>query len=466
MTDFCPAYPTPRKTKAPMWRAFFSARYSWLDMLYERSYAMHMGQISLLHSTLFMVNQPSCVHQVLEHNVDNYPKHTLLHEALKPLLGDSIFTTNGAQWQRQRQMMNPSFAQARVQVAFTHMQQATDAMMERIKLWDMHQPHDVQEEMTLVTADIIFRTIFSQGIDSAQAKHIFEAFTEYQALSSKITLPAAYGFKWLTPFWLHKRSRAAAHTIRVQLAAMIAPRFTQRDAVIDQAPSDILGSLLQARDAHTGERFDQDELLNQVAMLFLAGHETSASALSWALHLLAHSPDIQTRMHDEVVQVAGDSPLQATQLKSLELTWNVFRETLRLYPPVGFIARSVTSADTMRDKQLKAGDSVVVSPWLIQRHRTLWDAPDAFRPDRFNEAAGRASAKDAYLPFSAGPRVCIGASFAMQEAALILSTLARKFHITPLADHTPQPVGRLTIRSANGIWIALAPRTIQNAATL
>lgn len=458
MTNFCPAYPPPRKTKAPMWRAFFSARHSWLDMLYERSYAMHMGQISLINSTLFMVNQPSCVHQVLDENVDNYPKHDLMHEALKPLLGDSIFTTNGAQWQRQRQMMNPSFAQARVQVAFTHMAEATRAMLERITQWDLTQHHDVQEEMTLVTADIIFRTIFSQSIDNAQAKRIFEAFTTYQALSPKITMPAAYGLKWLTPFWLRGRSNAAAATIRQELGAMIAPRFAQRDAVGDTPATDILGSLLQARDAQTGERFDQGELLNQVAMLFLAGHETSASALSWALHLLAHSPDIQARMHDEASQVTGNRPLRATDLKALELTWNVFRETLRLFPPVGFFARSVRSTDSMRDKTIKAGDSVVISPWLIHRHRNLWDDPDAFKPDRFNEAAGRASAKDAYLPFSAGPRVCIGASFAMQEAALILSTLVRKFHITPLAGHSPEPVGRLTIRSANGIWIALTPR--------
>jgi cytochrome P450 len=459
MSDFCPVYPPPRKTKAPVWRAFFSARHSWLDSLYERSYAMHVGQISLINSTLFMVNQPSCVHQVLEQNVANYPKHELMHEALRPLLGDSIFTTNGSQWQRQREMMNPSFAQTRIQVAFTHMQQATDAMLKRMQQWDVSRHHDIQEEMTLVTADIIFRTIFSQSIDSGQAKRIFDAFTHYQALSPKITLPAVYGLKWLVPFWLRRSSDRAANEIRTQLADMIAPRFAARDAVADQSPSDILGSLLQAHDPDTGERFSADELLNQVAMLFLAGHETSASALSWALHLLSHSPDIQTRMRQEVQSATQGAPLQASQLKGLDLTWNVFKETLRLFPPVGFFARSVQATDTMRDKTLKKGDSVVIAPWLIHRHRELWAQPDAFKPDRFAQAAGRASARDAYLPFGAGPRVCIGASFALQEAALILSTLVSKYHITPLAQHTPEPVGRLTIRSANGIWIQLTPHT-------
>jgi len=458
MTAFCPVYPKPRQSKAPAWRAFFSARHSWLDALYERSYAMQMGQVSLVNSTLFMVNEPTCVHQVLSSKVDNYPKHHLLGEALRPLLGESIFTTNGAQWQRQRQMMNPSFAQARIQVAFGHMQEATDAMLQRIAQWDLNTSHDVQEEMTHVTADIIFRTIFSTSIDSEHAAEIFAAFSEYQALSPRLTLPLVYGLKWLVPFWLRQRSDKAAQRIRQHLMAIIAPRFAQRDAVADQAPSDILGSLLQAKDEATGERFSSEELLNQVAMLFLAGHETSASALSWALHLLAHSPAIQERMHQEVSSIAGNAALQADQLKSLALTWNVFRETLRLFPPVGFFARGVAAQDHMRDKTLKPGDSLVIAPWLIHRHRGLWERPDEFDPDRFTQAAGKASAREAYLPFSAGPRVCIGAAFAHQEAALILATIVRRYRLTPAPHHTPQPVGRLTIRSANGMLLHLTER--------
>jgi cytochrome P450 len=458
MSVFCPVYPTPRKSKIPPWRAFFSARHSWLDTLYERSYSMQMGQVSLLNSTLFMVNEPTCVHQVLSAKVDNYPKHSLLGEALRPLLGESIFTTNGAQWQRQRQMMNPSFAQARIHVAFEHMQQATLAMLQRIAQWDLKASHDVQEEMTHVTADVIFRTIFSKSINSEHASEIFAAFTEYQELSPRLTLPLVYGFKWLSPFWLRKRSDRAAQRIREHLLAIIAPRFAQRDLAAQDAPSDILGSLLLARDETTGKRFELNELLDQVAMLFLAGHETSASALSWALHLLSHSPTIQERMFIEIQHVVGTETLKADHIKALELTWNIFRETLRLFPPVGFFARGVNAADSMRDKNLKKGDSVVIAPWLIHRHKGMWERPDEFDPDRFSQPAGKASAKEAYLPFSAGPRICIGAAFAHQEAVVILSYLVRHYKIEPAIDHTPMPVGRLTIRSANGILVHLTPR--------
>ncbi|MFM9901219.1 MAG: cytochrome P450, partial [Polaromonas sp.] len=210
------------------------------------------------------------------------------------------------------------------------------------------------------------------------------------------------------------------------------------------------------------------ELVNQVAMLFLAGHETSASALTWALYMVAKSPDVQARMHAEVMALESthnpDKPVDASEMKSLALTWNVFRETLRLFPPVGFIARESTQTCPMRDKTVGQGASVVVSPWLIQRHRDLWDDPDAFNPDRYANDASRESLKNAYLPFGMGPRVCMGAAFALQEAVLILSSVARHYHLEAVPGHVPQPVGRLTIRSDNGVRLTLHRRPVKGAA--
>jgi cytochrome P450 len=459
MSAFCPHYPKPHADKASPWRAFWGARRSWLDTLYERSYSMQMGEVSLLNSKLFMVNDPQCVKQLLQERSEDYPKHALMHEALRPVLGESIFTTSGGMWKRHRQMMNPSFGQTRIQVSFRHMQAAVDAMAGRL-LARREAAIDVQAEMTLVAADIIFRTIFSRSIDEAEALAIFHAFADYQELAPKLILPAVYGFSWLTPWGAKRRSAAAAHRIRTALQAMIEPRrrgHAARTAAADYAPQDILDSLLDARDAQDGTPFDANELLDQVAMLFLAGHETSASAMAWALHLLAHSPGIQQRMRIERAALAHE--LQPADLRELRTTWNVFRETLRLFPPVGFFARSVAKADRLRDKQIRPGDSVVIAPWLIHRHRLVWSAPDAFDPDRFDrdDAASKAALRDAYLPFGSGPRVCIGASFAQQEATLVLSRMVALFEIAPADGHTPEPVGRLTIRSDNGIWVKLRP---------
>lgn len=460
MKHFCPAYPAPRKTRTGIWKFFFSARHSWLDSLYERSYRMQMGEVHLPGVDLYMVNDPEVVKRVLQEESADFPKSALLGDALRPLLGDSVFTTNGTTWQRQREMMGPAFAQARLQVAFPVMKEATEAMLARLDALPDGAEHDIEVEMTFVTADIIFRTIFSKPLEGADAHRVFEAFARFQALAPKLMLPAMYGMRWLVWPWDVWRSRRAASEIRGLLEALIRPRYEAyvRDGASGTA--DILAAFMAARDAQTGQAFSFDELVDQVAMLFLAGHETSASALTWASYLLAKAPEIQDRVKLEVAaQLQGGSVTQA-DLKPMALTWNVFRETLRLFPPVGFMARESAHTCPMRDKIVPQGASILISPWLIQRHRLWWEAPDAFNPDRYDDEATRESLRQAYLPFGAGPRVCIGAAFALQEAALILSSLVARYRLEALPGHVPQPVGRLTIRSANGVRLTLHRRPL------
>jgi cytochrome P450 len=453
--SFCPYYPPPRKNKATIWKMFFSARHSWLDALYERSYQMRMGEIHLPGLDLYMVNEPDAVQQVMTDRADAFPKSPLLADALRPLLGDSIFTTNGSQWRRQRTMMNPAFEQARLQVAFPVMQAAVDTMMDRLAQLPDGAEHDMEIEMTHVTADIIFRTIFSQAMEGDDARRIFRAFARFQALAPRLMLPSLFGVRWLVSPLDAWRSRRAAAEIRLLLAKLIRPRHADFLQNSDDQPKDTLQAFMAARDPITDDPFSFDELVDQVAMLFLAGHETSASALSWACYLLAHREDIQVRMGAEVRALGSESPWQAGDLRSLELTRNVFRETLRLFPPVGFIARQASRACTLGTKQLDENATVVVAPWLIQRHRTYWHAPDEFDPDRYQQEASRSSLRDAYLPFGMGPRVCLGAAFALQEAALILGRLISGYRLEPLPGHNPIPVGRLTIRSANGVRLKL-----------
>jgi cytochrome P450 len=459
MTHFCPAYPKPRKNRASALMMFFGTRRSWMDTLYERSYSMQMGEVHLPGLDVYMVNEPSLVRRILSEEASDFPKTPQLHDALKPLLGDSIFTTNGAQWQRQRQMMDPAFAQARLNVAFPVMRAATDAMMERLSRLPEVAQHDLEVEMTHVTADVIFRTIFSTPLEGEDAQTIFRAFAKYQAMAPRLILPAVFGVRWLVMPWDRWRSRRAAREIRSRLENLVRPRYAACRAGAPHASVDILAAFLDARDPITNEPFEFDELVDQVAMLFLAGHETSASALSWASYLLANSPEIQERMHAEVQEVLGGRAPVAGDMKQLTLTWNVFKETLRLFPPVGFIAREADKACPMRDKQVPKGATVVLAPWLIQRHRALWASPDAFDPDRYADDRSRESLKQAYLPFGMGPRVCMGAAFALQEAALILSTMVRQYQIEPVAGHIPMPVGRLTIRSATGLPLILRRRS-------
>jgi cytochrome P450 len=193
--------------------------------------------------------------------------------------------------------------------------------------------------------------------------------------------------------------------------------------------------------------------------MFLAGHETSASALSWALYLIACDKDVQDRMHAETELAFGqEGGLAPKHFKYLKLTRDVFRETLRLYPPVSFVPRDVTVPEMMRDKKIKKGSTLFISLWLLHRHREIWKNPDTFDPDRFSREDEKETIRSAYMPFSEGPRVCLGASFALQEAAIILSMIVRHYEILPVEGHVPKPVARITLRSENGIRLRLRKR--------
>jgi cytochrome P450 len=430
-----------------------------MDGLSRKSYGMHMGQVNLPTKQIHMVNQPDLVARVFESEVAYFPKSEWLAQALRPVLGDSIFTTNGEVWQHQRDMMAPALTHARVSRAFGHMRNAGQSMLERLRPL-AGQTIDIEKEMTHVTADIIFRTIFSQSIDGNAAQELIEAFSQYQELASKITLPQIYGLKWLVMPWHVWQSQRCAQLIRRHLHQMIEPRWqaAQLSQQSDE-PQDILAALIQAKHPHTQQPFTLSELVDQVAMLFLAGHETSAAALAWSCELLTKSPQHQTQAVNEIASEWGQRTPEVQDVKPLGSLRNVFKESMRLFPPVGFIARTATQDCPMRDKIVKAGSEVVVSPWLMHRHELYWQRPASFEPERFESDEQAQAIKQCYMPFGMGQRVCLGAAFAMQEAVLILGMLLREFKLEPDPQRsTPIPVGRLTIRSDRGIWLQLQRR--------
>ncbi|MES2995361.1 MAG: cytochrome P450 [Verrucomicrobiota bacterium] len=450
--SYVPPFPKPldKSSKRSLWKLFNRGRQSWLNTLYEGSYKGKLSRVRLPGIQLFLVKFPELIREVLVTNYASYPKHEITDIALKPLLGSSIFTTNGPVWERQRRMLDPAFGQAKLKDVFHLMRGGSDALLQRIDEIPAGNEVDIEIEMTHVTADIIFRTILSESLDSEGARKIFHAFSRFQ---DKAVLMIQMSFLHL-PLWLAPRTyvswKRSAREIRGLLAEIIRKRYeaTQRGEPSDH--KDILQSLLEVRDPQDGSAFELEELVDQVAMLFLAGHETSASALSWSLFLIAKCPDIQERLHEETVRILGDEEPSFRHIPQHKLIRNVFKETLRLYPPVGFLTfRKATNGQKLGKMDLPDGSPVAVSPWLLHRHRELWDRPDEFDPDRFD--SGKEQPPCSFIPFGQGPRICIGAAFAMQEAMLILASLARRYRFETVPGHDPEPTARLTIRSINGI---------------
>ncbi|MEW5838787.1 MAG: cytochrome P450 [Pseudomonadota bacterium] len=445
-------------------------RRSYLEVFNEHSYRMKMGVIKFPGKKVFVANQPELVKQIMLDDVASFPKHKIVGDVLEPLLGESIFSTNGAKWRKQRDMLDVAFDNAQVERVYGRMQEAVNVMLARLDAYPKDAPVDVDPEMTMVTANIIFSTIMSSDLDESQARTVIDAFVRFQEASPTFALLNMLDWlgDWIPRLFDSKR-RKDAKIIRSSLEQVIRPRYEAFRRGEADEHDDILSSILRAQDPDTGQGFAFDEIVDQIAMLFLAGHETSASALTWTLYLLAISPEVQQAAFDEIVQITGDAlpgqalaPIPLAAVKRMGLVRKIFMESMRLYPPVGFFTRQTTHAMSMRDKELPQGASVIVAPWLLHRHRELWDAPDEFCPMRFDaKTEGRGVPKNAYLPFGMGQRVCIGASFAMQEGILILAEILRRYQLELAPGFQPEPVGRLTIRSENGMRLSLRPRNAQ-----
>jgi cytochrome P450 len=456
---FIPPYPTPLKTKPGLMKRLWIGWHSWIHSLSESAYSMKMGGTRLARVMIYIVNEMPLVTRVLDDEKREFPKHWLLNDLLEPILGKGLFIANGEEWENQRQMVTPAFIHTNLKRVFPKMEQAASAMIARMREQVAQgggAPVDVDPLMTHVTADIIFRTMFSMELGEAEAQRVYEGFARYQKYAQRSTVLYMNG---LPRLGMLRKARGVAKEVQSLFAPIVAARMAEREAV-EEAPvrKDILATLLEARHPVTGAPFEVKELVDQIALIFLAGHETTATSLGWTLYLLAECPEWQDRVLAEIESVTGGAPLAFEHLKHMESLRNLFKEALRLYPPVAFLPRMATKDMEMRGKQIKAGDMVQVAPWLVHRNSGNWACPHSFDPDRFTTPEGIEAARSAWLPFGRGPRVCIGAGFAQQEAAIILAQIVRNFALACPQGARPELEAKLTLRPKAGFPLLLTPR--------
>ena len=437
-----PPKPGARSRRVSLWRYWRLFRRDILSAQPAHLYRAKMAEFRTPFFRSYLVNELPLVREVLVDRAEDFPKSDRVTRGLRPLLGRSVFVTNGAEWAHQRRIIDPAFDGGRLKESFPAILAAARAAADRVEPGEL----DVEAMASHATADVIFRTLFSIPIDDAVARETYDAFRAFQR-TQPVAIASAL-LPWL-PVRYRRKTRTAAETLRRLIAGLVEQRQAEIDA--GTAPDDLATKIMTTPDPETGQRFSEGEMVDQVAIFFLAGHETSAALLGWALWCLAAAPDWGDKVAEEAVAFTADPAF--SRLSAMRVTRNVLRETLRLYPPVPMFVRETTRAETFRNRAIRKGAQIVVSPWHLGRHESLWDDPDRFDPARWENAK---PAREAWIPFSVGPRVCPGAGFAMAEAAVLLAALMSRFRFEVM--DTPMPVAHLTVRSRDGIRLRVSER--------
>jgi len=393
----------------------------------------------------YLIVHPEGVRHVLQENVKNYTKDHVSYSMARWIVGNGLVTSQGSFWLRQRRLAQPAFHRQRVAAMGQGMVRATGELLEH---WEAQspsgEPFDIVEEMMRLTLRIVCEALFGTQVE-AQARELSRAFN----LISEQFVTRFRTFRVLPPMLpthYDREFRAAVKTLHTVVADIITERRRRNEDL-----GDLLSMFMLARDEETGEQMDDTQLRDEVCTMLLAGHETTATTLSWVWAVLEHHPEVEARLHAEVDAVLGGRLPTADDVPRLNYTRMVVEETMRLYPPLYIFSRKVKEDDVIGGYRIAAGTSVDISPWLTHRHPDFWEEPEAFRPERFTPEQVAQRPRFAYFPFSGGPRQCIGNNFALMEAQLILATMAQRVRLSAGTGSLPVPDPLITLRPKGGL---------------
>lgn len=451
---FVPPRPKPMGPLASLVRTIMQGDGDLIGLMPATAYQDDMGPLGYSRRSIVIVNDPALTKPILTDPDDIFPKNDLMVGALAPLVGNSMFVSSGHVWRKQRAMIDPAFSHMRLAKAFPSMAGAVDDFETRLA--DLSKTQDLLSldlAMGQLTADIICRTVFSASLAHETARDVFESFAFFERTVAHVEVMALIFGKPFAAIPQRDDVLAACARIRHHIGNLL-DRHLAKGAKFD----DIAARVITARDMESDTVFTREELIDQLGVFFLAGHETTASGLTWAVYIAATQPHIAQRIADEVATIAGTGPIGFDHVKQLTFTRNVFKETLRLYPPITFIPRVAREDTVIGGKRIKRGTMVMIAPWAIHRHQKLWPNPDVFDPDRFSPEREKQIVPGSYMPFGSGPRVCVGAAFATTEATLILARLMRAFRFDVKDPEKVRPIARLTTRPAHEIYVRVTAR--------
>jgi cytochrome P450 len=398
-----------------------------------------------------LVSHPDYIRHVLLTRHDNYNKDTRSSAKIRSIISEGLLTSNGDLWLRQRRLMQPTFSLQGLARFAGVMAQSTAQMLERwAKRAQEGRPLDVASEMMGLTFAIVGKALFGADL-GGEAETVKAASTQilehtWRRLEKVVELP-----QWF-PTPSHRRFRQSLHALDRIVQRLIAQRRTNPGL-----SSDLLALLLQRRDEEGGQCMSDQQLRNETLTLLLAGHETTANALTWTWYLLSKNPLVRRRLATEVTNVLAGRMPAAEDLPYLAYTNMVFQEAMRLYPPIWIMERRALADDTIGPFAIPAGSSVVVSPYVLHRDLRFWDNPEGFDPERFAPSASEGRDPHCYLPFGLGQRLCIGNHFAMMEAQIVLAMVTQAFYLDLVPGHPITPKPGITLRPSQGLIMTLQP---------
>jgi cytochrome P450 len=396
-----------------------------------------------------MLTDPDGIRHVLLEQVDSYPKSRVTKNLLRPAIGESLFIAEGKHWRWQRRTAAPAFSHRNVTALAPVMTRAAERSADRIAQ-SGRRAVNMLDEMISATFDVISDVTFSgdSGFDRAA---VHKAIDLYISDAGKVSLFDVLGL----PDWIPRPGRNLATNGMGDMKAAADRVIDAREAEGTRDTPDLLDLLLSAEDPKSGRRMTTEEIRDNLLTFIVAGHETTALTLAWSFYLCAFAPDVQDRARAEAQSVLQGRAATARDLPNLPYIRQIIDEALRLYPPAAIISRTAMAKDTLCGTPINPGDTVIIPIYALHRSHLLWTDPDRFDPDRW--AGGAKPDRYAYLPFGDGPRICIGASFALQEAVIILATLLGRFRFKSVKGVDPDPVMIITLRPEGGVWLEVDP---------
>jgi cytochrome P450 len=403
------------------------------------------------HDTVYVM-APDLIRTVLLDEADHFEKGESARRTLGPALGDAVLMADGSRWRWQRRAVVPIFRQGRIRDFLPAMIAGAERTRDRWHALSPGAEIDVSHEMMRTTFDIILNTMLP-GRGSVDVELMERAVTHYLESTSWIVALSMIGAPRWIPYPGIYRTRHARKQLHLFLESLI---LEAKRSPHDR--NDLLSLLTTATDPETGKSMHATDVRNNLLTFIIAGHETTALALTWTFYLLSVHPEVELKVKREIAAAIGCGPVHAKHIDALAYTNQVIQEAMRLYPPAALIVREARRNVELANEQIRAGTTVYVPVYAVHRHEKLWYEPDRFDPSRFEPEAAKARDRYSYLPFGAGPRICIGQNFALTEATAVLATLLNSFRLRLRSGHDPEPRLRVTLRPAGGMPMRLCGR--------